>query len=144
MTETNMNSLVAQPTMHFSTNFPNSFHPSGIFVQSATQPSTSQTLNTSAVSFQPSGIVGPIPGVSQHSQPSLPQETNKSMSQSNSTSKGDPKKVKVTKVTDDELKNHPLYKNQLAQLEVCRGTNVSLSNKISRLEESLRILENKN
>ena len=42
------------------------------------------------------------------------------------------------------MKNHPLYKNQISQLEICRGTNVSLSNKISRLEESICILENKN
>jgi hypothetical protein len=37
-----------------------------------------------------------------------------------------------------------LYKNQLSQLEVCRGSNVSLSNKVSRLEESIRIIESKN
>ena len=52
--------------------------------------------------------------------------------------------VKTTKISDADIKNHPLYKNQLSQLEICRGTNVSLSNKLSRLDESVRIMETKN
>ena len=68
---------------------------------------------------------------------------NSSLNPATQPKKGN-QKAKSTPVSDDELKNHPIYKNMLSQLEVCRGTNVTLSNKVSRLEESIRILESKN
>ena len=48
------------------------------------------------------------------------------------------------KKSEEEIKSSPLYKNLLNQLEVCRGTNVSLSNKISKLEETVKIQQSKN
>ena len=45
---------------------------------------------------------------------------------------------------DEDVKSHPLFKNMQSQVETCRGINVQLSTKMTRLEETVRILETKN
>ena len=141
------------PNLHFSTNFPNSpppgfqfrnfpppFHPAGIFPQHSSGTSN-QPLQTSAPPFHPAGTSTASSGMSANPAVANSQTIN---THQPTTAKNVPPKVKNPKMSDDDVKNHPLYKNQISQLEICRGTNVSLSNKISRLEESIRILENKN
>ena len=43
-----------------------------------------------------------------------------------------------------KVRNHPLYKSILSQVEVCRGTNVQQAIQITKLEESLQILQTQN
>ena len=50
----------------------------------------------------------------------------------------------ANKLPDEDVKSHPLFKNMQSQVETCRGINVQLSTKITRLEETVRILETKN
>ena len=50
----------------------------------------------------------------------------------------------ATKIADEDVKSHALYKNLISQIETCRGINVQLSTKNTRLEETVRILETKN
>ena len=50
----------------------------------------------------------------------------------------------TVKISEADIKSHPLYKNLQTQVETCRGINVQLSTKSTRLEETVRILETKN
>ena len=50
----------------------------------------------------------------------------------------------TVKIVDSDVKSHPLFKNLQTQVETCRGINVQLSTKNTRLEETVRILETKN
>ena len=134
------------PNIQFSTHFPSSpppgfqfrnfpppFHPAGINPHQASGTS-SQSLQSSAPPFHPRGISTDSSGITANPPLANDQAIN---THQPTTTKNAPSKVKNSKMSDDDVKNHPLYKNQISQLEICRGTNVSLSNKISRLEETI-------
>ena len=59
-----------------------------------------------------------------------------------------PKPQKTNKPSEKksvaDIKSHPLFKNLQTQVETCRGINVQQSSKITRMEETIRILETKN
>ena len=123
--------------------------PSGITTVATTLPSTQPIMSDdvqfttnfstppgfpSNIYFRPSGTSlqpDAIPFLpQQHQQTQLPTPqpqsrlpTSQCVTTSTSTSKTD--KTKNNKLLDQDVKNHPLYKNQLSQLEVCRGTNIS-------------------
>ena len=59
----------------------------------------------------------------------------------NTTAKNTQSKPTQNKKSDEEIKSSLKYKSLTRRLEVCQGTNVSLSNKISKLEETVRILQ---
>ena len=118
------------------------FHPYGSSYSESFQSPFRKNATSASTSLHPSRTFQSTEIVSQPHGTSLPPvQPSVTQPQHVTTAKNTQSKPTNNKKSDEEIKSSPLYKSLTHQLEVCRGTNVSLSNKISKLEETVRILQ---